>query len=100
MLVPYVRESFIARQPETVFVFGRDGIHFVAGQTGHSHKPAISEVAEFVARERCPDTAAVILDQRIHKIGWQPIGLAKNCGVSILPPGQTIVRPYPNASIL
>ncbi len=68
----------------------RDGIHFLAGYATYSNEPAVLEIGKPVIREH-PDSAAIILIQRLRRIIRQSICFAEDGNLSILRPGHTIV---------
>ena len=69
-----------------------------AGYAIYGNKPAVLEISKSVTREH-PDSPTIILKQRLRLIIRQSTCFAEDCGLSILPPGQTLVSGNPNAPI-
>ena len=98
MSVPQVRETLVPGKPEVACFVPRDGIHFFAGYAMYGNKPAVLEIGQSMPRKH-PDAPTIILIQGLHDIVRQSISLTEDCGLSILPSGQTIASGDPDAPI-
>ncbi len=65
----------------------------------HGNKPAVRKVGKSMTRKR-PDSSAIILKERLHRVIRQSTRLPENCHLSVVPSIQTIGSAHPNASIV
>ena len=75
-----------------------DGKHFLAGYAIYGNKPAFLEISKSATREH-PDSAAIILVQRLYRVIWQSICFEENHSSVIFPRSQPVVSGHPNTSI-
>src|SRR6202023_284424 len=73
-------------------------MYFLAGYAIYGDKLAVREISQPVMREH-PDSATIILEQRLYRIIWQSICFAENRSSSVFPPSQPVVSGHPNAPI-
>src|SRR6185312_990431 len=93
-----VQQALLPRKPQVARVITGNAVHFAARNPRYDDEPPVLEVAESAVRIR-PESAGMILKQRLHGVVWKPVCPKVCLHLSILPSGQTVMGPYPDTPV-
>src|SRR5580658_7376661 len=92
------KTMILVADPEVPPAVTGDGMHDPARYATDGNKPAILEVGKPACRGD-PNSAAIILKERVRTILQSTASLTENRNLAVIPSVQAITRTKPNAAV-